>query len=341
MRFSDQATRREPGLSFAALPAGVWLIALALTLLHLLTNNRYGFHRDELQFLSDSRHLDWGFVSYPPFTPFIERVSTAIFGLWMPGLRLASVLAQAGVVLLVGAMAQLAGGTRRAQTIAALAAGFAPLAIFEGTEFQYTSFELFWAVLLCYGVFRLLSEQGDRAPRWWLLAGFAAGMGVETKYTTVFLIAGVLCGFLFTSARRLLFNRWFAAGVALTLLLAMPNFLWQVRHGFISFHFLQSIHQRDVEEGRGTSFWLDQLWICELSLSIPLWAAGLWRALREPAWRPCRCCSSVSRTRAATTPLRCIPCSSRWARPCAGCGCNVSAPRSGLAWASPGGSSWP
>ena len=44
-------------------------IAALVTILHLLTNGRYGIHRDELQFLSDARHMDWGFVPYPPFTP--------------------------------------------------------------------------------------------------------------------------------------------------------------------------------------------------------------------------------------------------------------------------------
>ena len=58
----------------------LFAIAAAFALLHLLTNNRYGFHRDELQFLSDARHLDWGFVAYPPFTPFIEHIFLALFG---------------------------------------------------------------------------------------------------------------------------------------------------------------------------------------------------------------------------------------------------------------------
>ena len=49
-------------------------IALVVAVIHVLTNGRYGFHRDELQFLSDARHLDWGFVAYPPFTPFVERI---------------------------------------------------------------------------------------------------------------------------------------------------------------------------------------------------------------------------------------------------------------------------
>ena len=50
-------------------------LAAAVALLHILTNGRYGFHRDELQFLSDARHLDWGFVAYPPFTPFANPLA--------------------------------------------------------------------------------------------------------------------------------------------------------------------------------------------------------------------------------------------------------------------------
>jgi len=45
-------------------------IAANVTLVHLLTNHSYGLHRDELQVLSDARHLDWGFVprlAWPEF----------------------------------------------------------------------------------------------------------------------------------------------------------------------------------------------------------------------------------------------------------------------------------
>ena len=60
-------------------------IAAIIAVVHLLTNGRYGFHRDELQVLSDARHLDWGFVPYPPLTPFVERIGLSIFGLSMVG----------------------------------------------------------------------------------------------------------------------------------------------------------------------------------------------------------------------------------------------------------------
>jgi dolichyl-phosphate-mannose--protein O-mannosyl transferase len=90
-------------------------IAAIVAVAHVLTNGRYGFHRDELQVLSDARHLDWGFVPYPPLTPFVERISMSIFGLSLVGLRLFSVIAQAILVVVAGLMARELGGGRLAQ----------------------------------------------------------------------------------------------------------------------------------------------------------------------------------------------------------------------------------
>jgi len=111
-------------------------IAAAIAAIHLLTNGRYGIHRDELQTLSDALHMDWGFVAYPPFTPFVERISMGIFGTSLVGLRLASVIAQAAVIFLSGLMARELGGGRLAQVATALAVALAPLALFEGRNFN-------------------------------------------------------------------------------------------------------------------------------------------------------------------------------------------------------------
>ncbi len=55
-------------------------IALATVIAHVLTAGRYGFHRDELATLDDARHLAWGYVAYPPITPFFGRLSLILFG---------------------------------------------------------------------------------------------------------------------------------------------------------------------------------------------------------------------------------------------------------------------
>jgi hypothetical protein len=63
------------------------LSALSLVALHSATNNQYGFHRDELATIDDARFLGWGYVVYPPVTPFIARVALTLFGPSMIGLR--------------------------------------------------------------------------------------------------------------------------------------------------------------------------------------------------------------------------------------------------------------
>ncbi len=262
--------------------ASLLTIAAAIALAHLLTNNRYGFHRDELQFLSDALHLDWGFVAYPPFTPFVERISLAIFGLSIVGLRLFSVVAQAVAIVITGLMARELGGGRMAQVTAALAIALAPLPLFEGTEFQYTTFAYLWWVLIAYFVIRLLKTEN---PRWWLAIGAAVGLGLQTKYDIAFFVAGVLGGLLLTSARRYLANLWFWAGAALAVAIFLPNVIWQVRHDFISVSFLRHIHTRDVGEGRANGFIPSQFGLCTNLFTAPLWIAGLIAFLRNRRYR--------------------------------------------------------
>src|ERR1700724_1631602 len=184
------------------------LVAIATTvaLVHVLTNGRYGFHRDELQVLSDARHLDWGFVPYPPLTPFVERMGLSIFGLSMVGLRMFSVIAQAFTLVFTGLMARELGGGRRAQVTAALAIALSPLPLFEGTEFQYTTFDYLWWVLIAYFTIRLLRTEN---PRWWIAIGAAVGVGLLTKYAIVFYIAGILVGVVLSRARHFLKSPWF------------------------------------------------------------------------------------------------------------------------------------
>lgn len=261
-------------------------IAAAVVLAHLLTNGRYGFHRDELQTLSDAHHLDWGFVPYPPLTPFVERMALGMFGLSLVGLRLFSVIAQAVAIAVTGLMARELGGGRLAQIAAALTTALAPLSLFEGTEFQYTTFDYLWWVLTGYFVIRLLKTEN---PRWWMAIGASLGLGLMTKYTMAFLICGILVGVLLTPARRFLANRWFWCGASLAFLIFLPNLLWQVRHGFISLHFLQHIHTRDVGQGRTNSFLRDQFWICTNPVAAPLLIAGLIAFLSNRRYRLLAC----------------------------------------------------
>jgi hypothetical protein len=243
--------------------------ASATVLAHWLVGNRYGFQRDELQTLDDARHLACGYVAYPSLTPLFGRLSLTLFGTSLRGFRFFASLALAAALLISGHMARQLGGRLCAQllTICALL----PAAIGAGMLMQYVAFDYLCWVLTAYFVVRLLSS-GD--PRWWLAIGAAIGCGMEAKYTMGFLALGVAAGTLLTDARRYLRSKWLWMGVAVSILLFLPNLAWQARHGFVSFDFLSHIHARDIRLGRTKDFLPDQFKIT--LLGAPLWFTGLW-----------------------------------------------------------------
>ena len=248
------------------------LWATAGVLLHTVTNGQYGFHADELATLDDGRSLAWGYVAYPPVTPFLARVAFILFGPSLIGLRFFAALALGFVLVLTGLMARHLGGGRQAQIVAALAAAIGGVAFSGGTRLQYVSFDYLWWVAAAYFMVRLLASDD---PRWCLAVGAAIGLGMLTKYTMIFLAVGIAAGFLFTPARRYLRSPWLWCGIAVAFVIFLPNFLWQIRHHFVSLDFLKSIHARDIRMGRTDSFVLDQFWIATNPATAPLWLAGL------------------------------------------------------------------
>ena len=129
----------------------VLLCALASTLLalHILMGNGYGFHRDELQFLDDARHLGWGFAAYPPLTAFSGRLAIGLFGISPGVFRLPAALVNACTLVLAGLMARQLGGRRFAQ-VTAVCAAF-PVALLFSSVLQYNTFDfLAWNLILVF-----------------------------------------------------------------------------------------------------------------------------------------------------------------------------------------------
>ncbi|HET6928846.1 MAG TPA: glycosyltransferase family 39 protein [Candidatus Acidoferrum sp.] len=248
-------------------------IAAATLVVHLLTAARYGFNRDELAFLEDARHLAWGYVAYPPLTPFFARLALTLFGTSLVGFRFFSALLQAITVVLTGRMAKDMGGHRAAQIVAACAS--IPFSLGAGALMQYMSFDYFAWVLAAFFLVRLLKTSN---PHYLPLVGASVGLGLLAKYTMLFFAVGVLAGLLFSDARKYFRTIWPWLGLLISLLLVAPNFLWQAQHHFVTYDFLRFLHQRDVAEGLTRSFLPDQL---EMTLlCFPLWLAGLYFCLR-------------------------------------------------------------
>jgi len=248
-------------------------LATLKLLFHLCTNGQYGFHRDELATLDDARHLAWGYVAYPPLTPFLGRIALELFGASLTGFRFLAALAQSVAMVVTGLMARRLGGGRVAMVVAAIAAMLAPISLSASSLFQYVSFDFLWFVLLAYFVIRLIDSND---PRWWVAIGAALGLGALTKYAVAFYVAGLVVGVFVTPLRAHLRSKWLWIGAALSIAIALPNLMWELRHDFITLDFLKFIHARDVRIGRTGSFWIDQFKVSTNLFALPLWVFGLY-----------------------------------------------------------------
>ncbi|MFL6514949.1 MAG: glycosyltransferase family 39 protein [Chthoniobacterales bacterium] len=273
-RFSFSGAAQTDGGGLVNLVAlGILTVAV-----HFMLGEGYGFHRDELATLDDARHLAWGYVAYPPLTPFFGRVSLELFGVSVIGFRLFAAISSAASIVLTGLMARELGARRMAQIIAAGAA--VPFCLGTGSLMQYVAFDyLFW-VLTAYFVIRLVQSGNSR---WWLGIGVSIGLGMLTKYSIVFLVAGLVIGTLFTNLRMELSRKWLWIGAACSVIIFLPNLYWQISHHFISLDFLRHIHERDVRIGRTKDFLPDQLLLT--LLAFPLAVSGLYYYWLDPDGR--------------------------------------------------------
>src|SRR5881396_1491957 len=75
--------------------------AIAL-LIHLLTNSRYDYFRDELYYIACGRHLAFGYVDQPSLSILLLRLSQSLLGDSLFAIRLLPALAGAATVALSG-----------------------------------------------------------------------------------------------------------------------------------------------------------------------------------------------------------------------------------------------
>jgi len=117
-------------------------------------------------------------------------------------------------------------------------------------------------------------KSGD--PRWWVPVGGVLGVGMETRYTIGFLALGIACAVVLTRGRRFLRSGWLWVGVGISVLIWLPNLIWQIQHHFVSLEFLSYLHARDLRQGRYAGFFREQLWVCVNLAAAPLTLLGLW-----------------------------------------------------------------
>jgi 4-amino-4-deoxy-L-arabinose transferase-like glycosyltransferase len=256
-------------------------VALAVLALHLATNGLYDFHRDSLYYMDSARHPAWGYVDYPPVTPSVARLSLFLFGPSVWGLRLWPTLAGALMVVLAALIARELGGGRRARILAAVGAATSPVLLGANWLFQTVTFdELIW--VMCFWIAARLVRTQDH--RLWLALGLTAGVGLETKYTVVALLAGFAIGAVLTPMRRHLLTPWPWLALGLALVVFLPNLLWQASNAWPSVEFTFNHKSSQSVDFSPLGFLAQQPALIG-PLAIPLWLGGFYWLLSAPGRR--------------------------------------------------------
>jgi 4-amino-4-deoxy-L-arabinose transferase-like glycosyltransferase len=217
--------------------AAWWLAAIAI-LLHMLTNGRYGYFRDELYFLAAGDHLDWGYVDFAPLVALLARLSRLLFGDSLHAIRLLPALAQGAEILLTGLITMELGGKRFAVLLACISVLVAPVILGNATRLSMNPCEpLFW--MGC--VYFLLRAVNRNEPQLLIWCVVLLGLGLENKHSTAFFLLSLALGLVATADRRLLTTKWFWMAALIAFLICLPNLFWQYQHHFPTLEGLSNV----------------------------------------------------------------------------------------------------
>src|SRR5436309_15161264 len=246
-------------------------IALAKLILHCIFNNRYGYFRDEFDYMSCGDHLAWGYVDQPPLLPFLVRISRIVLGDSLRSIRFLPALAASAIVVLAALIAREFEGGRFALILSGVAVLVAPIYLSCGSLLTTNCLEpILWMGCAYFAILGI-----NRDARYWLAFGLIAGLGLEEKYSIAIFGFGIVIGLLLTKHRRVLISKWFWMAGAIAFLIFLPNIIWNVRNHW---PFLELMHNIRVS-GRDVRLTPVQFFMQQVLLLNPLtaliWIAGV------------------------------------------------------------------
>ncbi len=212
-------TRRCPTRQRASEATLVWLVG-----------NPINLYPDEAQYWLWSRHLALGYFSKPPLLPWIIALTTSILGEDEFAIRVASPLLHLATGLVVYAIARRLYDARVACWSAVLYATLPAVSLSSAIMSTDVPLMLCWAV----GLYAFIRARESAGWRWWIIAGVAAGIGLLAKYAMEYwLLSALILVLAFRDERRHL--RHLFATAVIAHLIYLPNLLWNVANGFVSY----------------------------------------------------------------------------------------------------------
>lgn len=233
-------------------------------------NKAYGYFIDEFYYIACANNPAAGYVDHPPLAPIVLTVFQFLFGNSIYAIRILPALAQASAVFFTGVLTKEIGGNKFAQILAACSLAAMPVTIAFGTFYSMNAFEPLFAVLLLWFIVKTINTND---PKLWIQTGIVVGLGMMNKHTFGVFIAAVVFALAIAGKWKLLFNKWFIFGGLISVIIFLPNVIWQIVNNYPSVEFYRNISVDKNVYTPPIEFITGQLMQMSPS-TAPVWIAG-------------------------------------------------------------------
>jgi 4-amino-4-deoxy-L-arabinose transferase-like glycosyltransferase len=205
---------------------------LALVLLRLIVAAGAGLTDDEAYYRLWSLAPAMGYLDHAPMVAWMIAAGRWLAGDNPLGVRLAAILTSLIGPFVLWRTTNLLFGPAIARRAVWIALAMPLLAVGGIIITPDTPSVLFWGL----AAWVLAELHVSRNANWWLAVGVFAGLGLLSKYSNLFVGAGILLWLLLVPANRAWFRAWqLWAGGAIAAGVALPVVLWNAQHEWVSF----------------------------------------------------------------------------------------------------------
>lgn len=185
------------------------------------------------------------YFDHPPICSYTIGLFTLIFGKNEFGVRFGMVLYSIGTIFFMYKLSQKFFNDDKSAFLTII---FLNLTIFFNLQSIISTPDspllFFWAGAM-YFYFKAIFETGKW--RYWLLGGLFAGIGLASKYTSIFIFFNLILYFIFSKNWKKIFSIKFICSIIIALFAFSPVIIWNFQNGFASFLFQTSNRAKGVK----------------------------------------------------------------------------------------------
>ena len=221
------------------------LLIIISTIVRILIASFIGLGNDEVYYHSYALYPDWSHFDHPPVVGWVIQFFS--FGFYMKSalfMRLGPIILSAINTWLMFELGHRIKNEKTGWYAALLYTSSLYMSIISGVFIMPDAPQVFFWILSLYLMIEMLPDKDIVTPnkRRFLWLGLLIGLGMLSKYTSVFLWFGVFM-YLILYNRNWFKSLYFYAAGIISLLVFSPVLIWNKMHHFISFTF----HSERVE----------------------------------------------------------------------------------------------